>query len=1332
MESININQNKIIHRYQFDNIKNKYIILNDIFSYLSDDAFNYFQLLSDSYLSSFKIKSLLANQPKKNQFGQEYNQNINLFIILRKVLNICDSTYINYFSLNQNINNAILSKLINIDFYFELRKRIIENENCRMIKIIDKFILNFIMYKSNYFSEYNFYTNLAKNQCKNLKDENKKLKSKKTNNNNISLKNVYHDYYILFTSNEDIMKAMKILDNLNKSLDNKNIYDILYNIGYYTSSKNKFFLRFTTFSNITNDKNFYLFLKLINENKIQYTISSNDLNINSQITGLTKLSGYDKEVMIKNFFTFLLSKKEIEKNNQKPILEIPHNLFYVYLLSNCHIKNYIKIICELSNFDMLDLIIDTDIEEEYIKIEMLDYSNIVNKKYFFNNFNEFNVTRNLKFIIHDKNFFEEIKLIKNEFVEILDIEIQSQKKVNIDNNLFYSLLNSFPNIKYVNMNTLQNFQNNGNKYILMKKIGKIYRYYIFNKKNTIIDNINNNPNRVEDNLYNISDIYPLINNIVIDFTKNKLKIKAKDAEKVIVKDIININIISLLKNCNNLKNLIIIDFQFNNYSKLFKNEEYFAQINYLQIKINILPLTIFSINQIIPKCFNNIKELFLIFGEFNDRIIFNLKNINNNILYDKKFLIVNSNEDNKIKFGNEIISDNHQNYISDNDDLQLKFNIFSLLKEKLDKKQNKYLNTIIDSIIEILTNTSGIIIYNFECFKVFVKDFNFEDRNSKIFLIKNDEKINNDFDDNENITFRYKEISKSNKKFTDLIKAYIYFNGFIMQNINYNNNLSKSNLNEIIQLYFYPSENTFYYLYEEYKILFNNNKIAKLLSKITKNYKNKKILEINNPPEEIFPYLKLEKTISNLNIIYDYIYNEHFNFLKTVFKINSSLKKITISINRNSTEKQKNFSICFTPNSVYNFHLIDNANLYNVIISNNYSNNINSEKVYNILSGSNNIYSFHISLSTISDTYLKIINPDYLNNNSTFDDKILLFEYKNKNNAQTKKTKFKIKYFNKYSLFEILEYFDNFGSNSDYISFDIIDENNDKNLSKIFYIKNQENIIINKDEQKFFYVKFNNKNVLIKMNLDLLLYFLNHRQKNRNYYTVIIIKKYTLEEIMLNINMKEVLKIKNSIILFDNGTNIFFLYLNCNIIKKINLFVKEKNNEIIFCFNILEDGEKKIDFTNSEINILLKIFKLNADIFIFNEKKYIIDLRNNVSITPENNEKYSIKVNLNNLLKLGFIYEYLNKIYQKYNSSNGIICDSLEDINNFAKTGKSIFINFNDFEIELNENYFDPKYDKTDIYNYLQKTSLNNQYPIISIKTKNGEQFKLESFKNIQ
>ena len=1241
-------------------IKNKSIIILNIFGYLYHDSYRFLNIINDSEIVSTRLNSLILNISNENQFDNESNKLIKFFKLSNKIQNICNENYVTQM-INQS-HKGIKEKLLNIEFLYTLKKIIStvikDNRNDSIIlrknteKYVNNFTINYFFHKNKYFKNFELYTN----SYENIKNYN----SVNTNNNNLTItNNITNEYYISSESKMDIMELVKLLREKLKNL--KSFY-------YFMScSYEKKFLHTLTFKLNENSKNIlYEIMGELNKNpKIKFYLLTDDL----QKFNYYKISNSEKENFIKFVFfncleierKYLINK--IANENDNLIKTTPIELFLIYLISNSTTENLLNII--VTNNDCFDLTITLN-ENKNVELNMLNFSGEIKQDIFCELFKNLNVTKSLKVIAKDTMSLETLFLIHNNYIENITLNIKLHQLFNFFIDKFFE---SFPNLKFIDSYKKIIFKKN-NKNIkviesenfLDKNIDfkfEYFRYYVYKLlpskqgKNLIMN---------EKFFVNIENDFSTITEIILDFNNNFYILKNEKSNRKI-KDIYSYDINDILNKSTNLQHLTLINLPMNEIKTFFDKNKKFPLIKKLTIENYIYYSGNFQLNKLIPPCFNSIEMLEIIIGQYDKIIKFNIKNLSTNCLYDKiltiyenyqntglKSIFFDINKFNEIK--NKIIINEKNSKINPNFN-----NIPKKIKNKIKQKDNNFSeknienlyakNNLEEIILELISSVNGADNFNFGCFYIFVKNDN--SKNKKLLLIKQREEINYNLDFNEklNLLININNFQIEKSILSDLIKLYLKFKDYDILSIKYKNNKTETTENSIILKY---DSNILYYYEKYYEISIKNKmQLSVIFAKsILSSIKNK--LVIYNIPK--FSYFeKLHSNYLNeIGLIYDEencILFDKYN-LSVIKNYNPNLKSFKLIKN--------NFYIYFTESTGFHALTINNACLKNKseffdVTINNFDGTFLN--IFNILCNINNFMKLSINFM---DFTLQI---------SKKDDNIYNLNYiQGRINEQFK---FLLDYF------ELID-LQNFLVNKQYFLENEIEINNNK--YDFFSNENYLNLYLLKNNKEYLYYCANEK-IMIKIKIKKINSIYEKNPNNKK--CIIYIFNNNISEIE---DILKEISINSTFILYENK-NKFELYLNeLNQEKKIS--VEIKNNSKMHFF-------KEKEYLTEEILAIIKIFGCLYKEFYFNSIniKFINEYMINI-LSLENN--FIIEMNYENLIDINFIKikELINYLINI--NSNSLDNDYIRQLHNKSDilfdNENHISIIFPFFTLITNKNYF--------------------------------------------
>ena len=641
--------------------------------------------IDKKYLSIFK-KQINTNKNIEEQYNIKFNEYVNKYGVELKNGNMmCKICF-----QNMNIKKYIINKFdVNNDIYIKINTKDIDFDKQNIIKISKQIIKKLILYSNNKF--------IIENER--VMNEMILLFIEITN----ILNNLKNEYNIFKENN---------INNDNKILVSKFIY-----ININDNTINNYFDNKSIINNI--DEN-----RIIKNNIIIFLTLLYIINLDrSQILNLKfeKINNYTTYSINGNIYFDKVKIYISKQNKYENILNYNLLCYLIYYLSNLVIKNnlWIKYTFEKNeNINNLRIFIST----------MIDQLNFIcnNNNYFYNS--KINII--IKFMnlyyykvnnIYDDN--EIIELIKNKLNKkiIVDngkLKIKKEKEIpNI----------TFDNIKYENINNIQDVMTRQKKYLnknnniqkikynkeFINNIIKINIdniYYNYDEKGNIKINKNNN-NKINKDIFikiidNINNrkrkINTKINNKKIKKKKNLQKINDKYNNKKYYDEFINI----LNDKFNNELNVNILKIKIN-------DNEYIIDHDYKGNKLkNKLILNMNQITQVVNKNLlqyvNNKQNIIIQYYDINRMNLLYYKE-NNKITYvkyDDNNLILNYSLKYKL---------NKLGYILNKYEINKNEDIIKLINVRYSKIKD-IINNFLNIVTKINNNTIDIKIYR-ESFK---------------------------------------------------------------------------------------------------------------------------------------------------------------------------------------------------------------------------------------------------------------------------------------------------------------------------------------------------------------------------------------------------------------------------------------------------------------------------------------------------------------------------------------------------------------------------------------------------------------------------------------
>jgi len=591
-----------------------------------------------------------------------------------------------------------------------------------------------------------------------------------------------------------------------------------------------------------------------------------------------------------------------------------------------NIKNYVYLFIKSSSFEMP------------LKIQLMN-------KY---NYNNISILFGGK---HSNQTISKINVKKyNKIIEPSNKNIKFKSNIyNIKNN-FYIPLNSsvfidnnINSLIYINSNydvILYNYYNNSFDILYNNKLNNIsYSSSIKLKNNIIYYFYNGNINIIKINLFNLSlDSFELksynekhllyYNNSYILYNKNSYFTIYKNNKTK------NISLNSKLISVNIKNNINIITYN------ISKNSIYYFDINNKYNLNFIKNITIYNFNIKYISANNGLSSI--IYNNFTaenilNNIFYNIKNINNNLLYSKYLYIYENNK----TYNTSII---YKNNVSYNSNTIIMYNDYNIIIYNTTFLYSKYYIKINSEKQKIYFNKT-LISFNVTSklsYKLFIKtnDKNFELKNKNFTYIKN---INYNSD-----ILNATAIN---------LAGYIYKS---LYNFTYDNKIPLISTN--------PGNNSF--IKDKYNISFNVSlKFIKIYFNSTYfhySFNKNSTLKINL--SNFYGILKINATLIN-------IYNIKFNYTLIYRIININLSSLNLNIHNNEYFNKKYINL--TWNYIYN------ASLYKIIINNNTV--ITKLNYYNITLSNGN-YNITFIIKLINNT--SIIYNKYMVHIITYGAKI--------------------------------------------------------------------------------------------------------------------------------------------------------------------------------------------------------------------------------------------------------------------------------------------------------------------------------------------------------
>ena len=701
-------------------------------------------------------------------------------------------------------------------------------------------------------SNSNFSLKTLKNNNSNKKLNNNNENNKKNNNNNINKKN-------------DI-KTIKSINLINNNNNNNN--------SIVKKRKQNFLM------NIMNSNSFARNYQTRPKSKSKYIYEENNINNNNNNNEKKLIKNKITRQKENNFYTYE-NNNNLNNNNNKIIKKKIETISRNKEKENVK-KNNTNYKIHKNDILMIDEIINRSIVQNNQNF----LNNLNNNKK--NNINNINNNNNNLKINHKKtksNDFHNIKnIIKNNYIEINNINIQNNSVNNNNNNLQNN----------INNNNNENEEENEESKISIiidnenveDEIEDTHNNNNINNNNSYIINLNNKNNNNNINIKNYNNYYfqPFIGNLneIINIYNNFI-IKIPEEQKIafqikssimeyikgiypkiiLIYDINNNNEYDL----NNLEGIFIISYD--NLSQFSKNLELkclcsTSMKNFDNILINFIQFCVdnYEFNEILLDFYYGFKE-----GKFY--LITEIEDIIKNKCKFKWVNMENDGINRKIKYhylNNNNINNDEEDFYSGMNVLKLKsISIFNFV----DVNENN--NFSINEINQI--NDFGLICIISEM------------------INKNGFTIINEYNENMMIFFENfkKKISKFNKVINDFINyfygSYENFKNFIKNN---NINIDFNNFNS------YNNNNNIFYSCSKMQIETNFETVIKTsINGYNYNLISNSYIELFSNKDDI--YYILHSSNENLTfIIYEFPENNNNNNFSSLVNINEFNDKMNV------------------------------------------------------------------------------------------------------------------------------------------------------------------------------------------------------------------------------------------------------------------------------------------------------------------------------------------------------------------------------------------------------------------------------------------------------
>ena len=1005
----------LFDEYNFNKFRYYYYILLYLFNNLKNFNNEFSEnLLNELLNKNNKIKNI---NNIKNSLYKFYSDIYNIFNIdeINDKNNCYDKIiyddinllYFIYDEDDKKIINDYLIKIYNNNKYdfFNNIDRTINNNNIdeNILNDIKNIISTNINQLDNNDDIKNNYINYN-NKCNNIINTLYLNEYINNNNKNIQYIKDFETYTGYFIRNSNINLLYDIINNQEKEITNKKIYNIVMGQGK-TSIITPLLIKYYFINK--NIKNVFIILPktLI---KQSYNILLKYITyLKSIVVQITNKEEYENyilnidEELNKIFYNTTI----IKDNHNKYKIQLSkfiNNLHKIYIISDDIIKEYCYDIFNNKNinnkntiiiYDEIDSLMNPIKNVLNINIDNNINNTIIsylknNDQKLYNLYNEYNLHFKVKILfnlidIKDLNDLNDIKdlndlndkinkilneiyerNLENEKIKSINYKIINDIK-NLTYNLNYGLNDTLNNVSviqavpysYANNPMIDMYFNDIFLNLILTYISYIYYLFIHikNKDKLIIPLNALKQYYKQHNLSNGKNLFFKKNIKESGIIKNYIKFNSFDELLNILENYDNINIFNQI-----IKLYIkIINNNINNISLIEKYYSYsfFDILNNDYIKFGFSGTT-YNINMKNYYFYNNENKLKNVL-EINDKNLFKIveepkKYIINN--YIKSFIFPNKNNNNIIFNSIEINNNNINNFYKD----------YYIIKNN-NNLLNNLCNILIENNLKCFIDVNAILkyynIYNIiNIFKDKILNFNKNEYNkyniNKIIFYDNNDNLNyyNIINDKYIIIDKSNNITKDNDCFyfyfhKDIIgkdiKQYINIDGLI--SYNYNKTLFTDIIQGIYRMRQINKGHNFYLL-DYYEDFINNNNINENINIEDKDYQKINLSIINYYKI----YLKLNNNNNNINEYYNHrllINNAYFicNYLLNYDLKNISYDNINVLYYLDNNFKENNTIYNIIKYNMKDNKLLDEEKLKNIfnkkfINENNYSQNKEKEK----------------------------------------------------------------------------------------------------------------------------------------------------------------------------------------------------------------------------------------------------------------------------------------------------------------------------------------------------------------------------------------------------